>query len=55
VLWAETSRLAAPGAVVQNYLAGLGGGDVCPEHLEKVLADLAGRRAAGEPLFLEEL
>src|SRR6185369_6230646 len=55
VLWGELARLAAPGAVVQNYLAGIGGGDVRPEHLEKVLADLAGRQRSDRPVFLEAL
>jgi len=30
VLWGEVRALADPGAVVQNYIAGLGGGDVLP-------------------------
>lgn len=55
VLWGELARLAAPGAVVQNYLAGIGGGDVRPEHLEQVLADLKGRQIPGSPVFLEAL
>jgi len=55
VLWGELASLASPGAVVQNYLTGIGGGDVRPEHLELVLEDLKGRSAAGEPLFLEAL
>jgi pyruvate/2-oxoacid:ferredoxin oxidoreductase alpha subunit len=55
VLWGEVARLAAPGTVVQNYLAGIGGGDVRPEHLEKVLADLTGRQRPDSPVFLEAL
>ena len=35
VLWSETRGLADPGAVVQNYMAGLGGGDVRPEHIRR--------------------
>jgi pyruvate ferredoxin oxidoreductase alpha subunit/2-oxoisovalerate ferredoxin oxidoreductase alpha subunit len=38
---------------VQNYLVGLGGGDIRPEHIERILGDLAGRDRAGEPLFME--
>jgi pyruvate/2-oxoacid:ferredoxin oxidoreductase alpha subunit len=55
ILWSELARLAEPGTIVQNYLAGIGGGDICPEHLEQILADLVGRDRAGEPVFLEEL
>jgi len=55
VLWGELARLAAPGALVQNYLAGIGGGDVRPEHLEKVLADIKGRQRSDSPVFLEAL
>jgi len=53
ILWGEARGLAPAGAIVQNYLAGVGGGDVRPVHIERVLADLAGRERAGEPHFLE--
>ena len=39
--------------VLQDYLVGLGGGDVTPAVLEEILADLAGRKTAGEPEFKE--
>jgi pyruvate/2-oxoacid:ferredoxin oxidoreductase alpha subunit len=55
VLFGEIARLAGPDTVVQNYLAGIGGGDIRPEHLELILADLKGRQRAGSPVFLEEL
>jgi len=55
ILWGEIARLAEPGARVQNYLAGIGGGDVLPEHLEKLLVDLADRQRSGRPVFLEAL
>jgi pyruvate/2-oxoacid:ferredoxin oxidoreductase alpha subunit len=55
VLWSELRPLADPGAVVQNYLAGIGGGDVRPEHIEKMLADLHGRSASGPPAVMEAL
>lgn len=55
VLWGETRALAGPGTVVQNYMAGLGGGDVRPEHLETMLADLQPRRVAGLPAMMEAL
>ncbi len=53
VLWGEVSALADPGAVVQNYLAGLGGGDVRPEHILNMLADLQPRKQAGQPAMME--
>jgi len=53
IVWGETRGLADPGAVVQNYLLGLGGGDIRPVHLERILDDLAGRERAGEPEFME--
>jgi pyruvate/2-oxoacid:ferredoxin oxidoreductase alpha subunit len=53
VLWGEVRGLAEPGAVVQGYVAGVGGGDVRPEHVAAVAADLAARTAAGQPVFME--
>ena len=35
--------------VIQDYLVGIGGGDVTPETVDRVLNDLAGRDAAGPP------
>jgi pyruvate/2-oxoacid:ferredoxin oxidoreductase alpha subunit len=55
VLWGEVRALADPGAVVQNYMAGIGGGDVRPEHIEKLLIDLRERRVAGAPAMMEAL
>jgi pyruvate/2-oxoacid:ferredoxin oxidoreductase alpha subunit len=53
IVWGELRGLGEPGAVVQNYLVGLGGGDIRPEHVERIIEDLAGRSEAGEPEFLE--
>jgi pyruvate ferredoxin oxidoreductase alpha subunit len=53
VVWSETRCLADPGTVVQNYLAGLGGGDVRPEHIVKMLADLRSRKTTGAPVLME--
>jgi pyruvate/2-oxoacid:ferredoxin oxidoreductase alpha subunit len=53
IVWAELRGLADPGAVVQNYLVGLGGGDIRPEHIRRVFEDLAARDRAGVPVFLE--
>jgi pyruvate/2-oxoacid:ferredoxin oxidoreductase alpha subunit len=52
VLWGEARALTDPGAIVQNYVTGLGGGDVRPEHIEEMLNDLCEREAAGEPVFM---
>lgn len=52
VLWGE-ARALAPHALVQGYLAGLGGGDVRPEHLSRILDDVASRAEAGAPQLLE--
>jgi len=53
VLWGETRGLADAGATVQNYVAGLGGGDVRPEHILNMLADLRSREVAGAPAVME--
>ena len=53
ILWGEVRGLAGPGAVVQGYVAGVGGGDVRPEHVAMIAADLAARGAAGRPVILE--
>jgi pyruvate/2-oxoacid:ferredoxin oxidoreductase alpha subunit len=53
ILWAEARALAPAGCVVQGYLAGVGGGDVRPAHLGRVLDDLLARDRAGEPRFVE--
>ena len=53
VLWGETRGCAEPGALVQNYLLGIGGGDVRPEHIEGIIRDLGDRTEAGAPLMVE--
>ena len=53
VLWGEARGVAEPGAIVQGYMVGLGGGDVRPEHVAAIAADLRARDAAGAPLFVE--
>lgn len=55
VLWGETRGLADAGTLVQSYMAGVGGGDVCPEHIVNMLADLELRQTAGLPTMLEAL
>jgi len=53
VLWGEARGLAEPGAVVQGYMIGLGGGDVRPEHVLAIAEDAASRTAAGAPVLME--
>lgn len=53
IVWGEVRGLGDAGSIVQNYLVGLGGGDIRPEHIERIIGDLAGRSEAGEPVFLE--
>ena len=53
ILWGEIRGLAQPKAVVQNYLVGLGGGDIRPEHVEWIIRDVTARDRAGEPFFME--
>ncbi len=53
VLWSEIRTLAEPLAVVQNYLLGLGGGDIRPEHIDWIVNDITARETAGEPVFME--
>lgn len=53
VLWSDTRALADPGTVVQDYLAGMGGGDIRPEHIVKVVADIEAREASGTPMLME--
>jgi pyruvate/2-oxoacid:ferredoxin oxidoreductase alpha subunit len=53
VLWAEGRAAASAGAVVQNYVIGLGGGDIRPAHVEGLFEDLLSRSRAGEPRIVE--
>ena len=52
VLWGEVRGLIGPEAVIQNYVTGLGGGDVRPEHVEEMVNDALGREASSEPVFI---
>ncbi len=55
VFWQDT-RAAFQGyrddLLIQNYLAGLCGGDVTPDVIDDVIADVAKRESAGEPVWL---
>jgi pyruvate ferredoxin oxidoreductase alpha subunit len=41
--------------LMQDYLLGLGGGDVTPDIVEKIARDLAARPEAGQPVWAERL
>ncbi|MGC8604870.1 MAG: transketolase C-terminal domain-containing protein, partial [Desulfomonilaceae bacterium] len=51
VVWGEVRSLAEPDAVVQNFITGLGGGDIRPEHIEKMVYDTLSQQASGPPVF----
>jgi pyruvate/2-oxoacid:ferredoxin oxidoreductase alpha subunit len=53
IVWSEVRPLAGQGAVCQNYMIGLGGGDIRPEHIEKIVDDLVARETTGEPVMME--
>jgi pyruvate/2-oxoacid:ferredoxin oxidoreductase alpha subunit len=53
ILWSEVRGLGAPHSFVQDYLLGLGGGDIRPEHVDWIIHDLAARETAREPIFME--
>lgn len=55
IFWNEVAAtmMHRPDLIVQDYLVGLGGGDVTPAVVERVLQDLEGRTAASEPLWQE--
>lgn len=53
ILWSELRGVVGGDRTVQNYVLGMGGGDVLPEHLQKVLDDLLARNCAGEPELME--
>ncbi len=53
ILWAETRALAPPGALVQDYVVGIGGGDVRPQHVRGIVDDLLARDVAGAPKMVE--
>ena len=52
IVWAEL-RGAVQGPVVQGYVMGVGGGDIRPEHVNRVLEDILARQSSGAPEFVE--
>lgn len=53
ILWGELRGCLDRGVVTQNYIVGLGGGDVRPEHIVEMFDDLAARQRSGKPVFRE--
>jgi pyruvate/2-oxoacid:ferredoxin oxidoreductase alpha subunit len=53
IMWTEiaTSLRERPDVLLQNYIVGLGGGEVDPPLIELVLDDFAGRECAEAPIF----
>lgn len=55
IFWQEVAATLQrrPDILVQDYLIGLGGGDVTPELIDETIEDLMGRAHAGEPHWQE--
>ncbi|MFH1746422.1 MAG: pyruvate ferredoxin oxidoreductase [Planctomycetota bacterium] len=55
IFWNEiaTSLRTRPDVLLQNYLVGLGGGDVTPNFIDEIFDDLQARTQAEEPIWKE--
>lgn len=54
IFWNEVATtLRGSDQLVQDYIVGIGGGDVTPPVLDKIIYDLNRRSAAGEPVWQE--
>ncbi|MBI2395017.1 MAG: pyruvate ferredoxin oxidoreductase [Deltaproteobacteria bacterium] len=53
IVWSEVRPAAPQGSIVQNYIVGLGGGDIRPKDVARILDDLCARERAGKPQFVE--
>ena len=55
IFWPEVvvSLRERPEVMVQDYLVGLGGGDVTPRLIDEIIDDLVGREKAAEPVWKE--
>lgn len=55
IFWGEVATTLAqgPGAFIQDYIVGLGGGDATPETIHRIADDLASRDTVSEPLWKE--
>jgi pyruvate/2-oxoacid:ferredoxin oxidoreductase alpha subunit len=56
-VWWQDTRAAFQGhrddLLIQDYLLGIGGGDVTPETVDRILTDLADRRKADAPVWAD--
>ena len=55
-IWAQDVKAefyGTDGPLIQDYLLGVGGGDVTPDQIERILDDLTGRPAAGPPVWAD--
>ena len=55
IFWQEIAATlqSRPEVIVQDYLVGLGGGDVTPHWINKIIDDLAKRERSEEPIWEE--
>lgn len=55
IFWLETaaSLRSRPDLIVQDYLVGLGGGDVTPAFIDEIIDDLIARRRTEDPVWKE--
>ena len=53
IVWSELRGLAPADAIVQDYIVGIGGGDVRPTHITGIIEDLEARQMAAAPKFVE--
>lgn len=54
IFWNEVAAtLRSRDVILQDYIAGIGGGDVTPDMLEKIIDDLVSRTTSEEPLWQE--
>ncbi len=54
IFWGEVAAtLQGSGVLLQDYITGIGGGDVTPDVIENIIDDLNGRTASSEPLWQE--
>ena len=53
ILWAELRGITDGACLTQDYIAGVGGGDVRAHHVRWILDDLLARKTAGAPAFVE--
>ncbi len=53
IVWSEVRCFVHGPKLIQNYILGLGGGDIRPEHLLEILEDANARESAGAPKAME--